>query len=58
MDRHERELSLPAHPRPLAALFLRVLGHAIVLLEDLVDAVVVDREPSRALSMCAIAAAP
>ncbi|ADJ16907.1 hypothetical protein HacjB3_17823 (plasmid) [Halalkalicoccus jeotgali B3] len=37
-------LAFEAHPRPLAALLGRILGHVVVLLKDLVNALVGDRE--------------
>lgn len=41
---NERILAFPADPRPLSALFVRVLRHVIVLLEDGMDAVIVNRK--------------
>jgi len=44
VDRHRRILALEAHPRSLAALFGWVLSHVVVLLENLMGAVIGDRE--------------
>lgn len=42
MNCDERELPLPAHPRPSTPLFAWILAHGIILLQDGVDAIVVD----------------
>ena len=44
MDRHRRMLALEKNPQPLAALFGRILGYVVVLLKNLMDAVIGDRE--------------
>ena len=45
MDRDQRIVAFPPNPRPLATLLDLVLDYVVVLLENFVDAIVVDRDP-------------
>jgi hypothetical protein len=58
VDGHERVVVFPPDPRPLSALLVGILGQVFILLADGMDAIVVDREPSRVRIACAMASVP